>query len=82
MYTNIKLWSLSYASVSDDDDLYVETIGLYDSYDKAAKALKEYVASEIREGDDEDNWDVHEDQADYTEESSPHTRKALMIESF
>ena len=49
MYTNVKIWSLSYASVSDDDDLYVEIVGLYDSLDKAGRAMKEFVANAIRE---------------------------------
>lgn len=82
MYTNVKIWSLSYASVSDDDDLYVETVGLYDSLDKAVNAMKDFVANEIRESGNYYSWDIHDLHADYSEVDAPHTRKALVIEAF
>ena len=82
MYTNVKIWSLSYASVSDDDDLYSETVGLYDSLDKAGRAMKEFVANAIRESDDKDSWNIHGIHANYSEVDAPHTRKTLAIEAF
>lgn len=82
MYTNVKIWSLSYASVSDDDDLYIETVGLYDSLDKAVNAMKDFIANEIRESDDYYSWDIHDLHADYSEVDAPHTRKTLVIEAF
>lgn len=82
MYTNVKIWSLSYASVSDDDDLYSETVGLYDSLDKAVNALKDFIANEIRESGNYYSWDIHDIHADYSEVDAPHTRKTLVIEAF
>lgn len=82
MYANVKIWSLSYASVSDDDDLYVETVGLYDSLDNAVNAMKDFIATEIRESDDKDSWDIHDLHADYSEVDAPHTRKTLAIDAF
>ena len=55
MKINIKVFALSYASVSDGN-LYVDTIGVYDSFESAKKALNDCVAEDIECGDYKKNW--------------------------
>lgn len=76
----IKIWALSYASIDSDNDLYTETIGLYESKDDAFKAMKDNVSSDIKDGDFEDNWHIHDETADYVEAFSM-TRKSYRINS-
>ena len=51
MDINVKVWVLSYASIDSDDDLFVEAIGVFDSYESAEKSLKWNVSQEIEDGD-------------------------------
>ena len=76
----IKIWALSYASIYSDDELYTETIGLYDSKDDAFKAMKDYVSFDIKDGDIEDNWKINDMTADYVDDFSI-TRKSYRINS-
>ena len=76
----IKIWALSYASIDSDDELYTATIGLYNSKDDAFKAMKDNVSSDIKDGDFEDNWYIHDETADYVEAFSM-TRKSYRINS-
>ena len=76
----IKIWALSYASIYSDDELYTETIGLYDSKDDAFKAMKDYVSFDIKDGDIEDNWKINDMTADYVDDFSM-TRKSYRINS-
>ena len=65
MKINIKVFALSYASVDSDGNLYVDTIGVYDSVESAEKALKDCVAEDIECGDYKKNWKVVERKAEY-----------------
>ena len=76
----IKIWALSYASIDSDDELYTATIGLYDNKDDAFKAMKDNISSDIKDGDFEDNWYIHDETADYVEAFSM-TRKSYRINS-
>ena len=76
----IKIWALSYASIDSDDELYTATIGLYNSKDDAFKAMKDNISSDIKDGDFEDNWYIHDETADYVEAFSM-TRKSYRINS-
>ena len=43
MKINIKIWALSYASIDSDDELYVDTIGTFDTYESAEKAMEDNI---------------------------------------
>ena len=76
----IKIWALSYASIDSDDELYTATNGLYDSKVDALTAMKDNISSDIKDGDFEDNWYIHDETADYVEAFSM-TRKSYRINS-
>lgn len=78
MKIKIQLWALSYASIDSDDNLYTETIGLYESNDDAFKAMKDNVSSDIKDGDIEDNWKINDKTAEYVDDFSI-TRKSYRI---
>lgn len=80
MKIKIQLWALSYASIDGDDELYTETIGLYESSDDAFKAMKDNVSSDIKDGDIEDKWKINDKTADYVDDFS-NTRKSYRINS-
>ena len=80
MKIKIQLWALSYASIDFDDELYTETIGLYESKDDAFKAMKDNISSDIKDGDFEDNWKINGNSADYVDDFSM-TRKSYRINS-
>jgi hypothetical protein len=80
MKIKIQLWALSYASIDFDDELYTETIGLYESKDDAFKAMKDNISSDIKDGDIEDNWKINGNTADYVDDFSM-TRKSYRINS-
>ena len=80
MEIKIQLWALSYASIDSDDELYVETIGLYKSKDEAVNAMKDNVSSDIEDGDIEDNWKINDKTANYVDDFSM-TRKSYRINS-
>ena len=80
MKIKIQLWALSYASIDGDDELYTETIGLYESSDDAFKAMKDNVSSDIKDGDIEDKWKINDKAADYVDDFS-NTRKSYRINS-
>ena len=80
MKIKIQLWALSYASIDSDDNLYTETIGLYESKDDAFKEMKDNVSSDIEDGDIEDNWKINDKTADYVDDFSM-TRKSYRINS-
>ena len=80
MKIKIQLWALSYASIDSDDNLYTETIGLYDNKDDAFKAMKDNVSYDIKDGDIEDNWKINGKTADYVDDFSM-TRKSYRINS-
>lgn len=77
MKINIKVFALSYASVSDGN-LYVDTIGVYDSFESAQKALNDCVAEDIECGDSKKNWKVVERKAEY-ENVFANERKEYLI---
>ena len=76
----IKIWALSYASIDFDDELYTETIGLYERKGDAFKAMKDNVSYDIKDGDIEDNWKINGKTADYVDDFSM-TRKSYRINS-
>ena len=80
MEIKIQLWALSYASIDSDDELYVETIGLYKSKDEAVNAMKDNVSSDIEDGDIEDKWKINDKTANYVDDFSM-TRKSYRINS-
>ena len=78
MKINIKVFALSYASVDSDSNLYLNTIGVYDSLESAEKALKDCVAEDIECGDPKENWKVVERKAEY-ENVFANERKEYLI---
>ena len=78
MKINIKVFALSYASVDSDSNLYVNTIGVYDSVESAEKALKDCVAEDIECGDKKENWKIVERKAEY-ENVFANERKEYLI---
>ena len=68
MNINVKVWILSYASIDSDYDLFVEAIGVFDSYESAEKALKWNVSQDIEDGDDKDKWKINGNQAKYCDD--------------
>lgn len=80
MKINIKVFALSYASVSDSN-LYVNTIGVYDSVESAEKALKDCVAEDIEcGGDKKENWKIVERKAEYVDFFSNEHKQYLIKE--
>ena len=77
MKINVKVFALSYASVSDGN-LYVDTIGVYDSFESAKKALNDCVAEDIECGDSKKNWKVLDRKAEY-ENVFANERKEYLI---
>ena len=78
MKINIKVFALSYASVDSDGNLYVDTIGVYDSFESAKKALNDCVAEDIECRDNKKNWKVVERKAEY-ENVFANERKEYLI---
>ena len=78
MKININVFALSYASVDSDGNLYVDTIGVYDSFESAKKALNDCVAEDIECGDYKKNWKVVERKAEY-ENVFANERKEYLI---
>ena len=67
MKINIKVFALSYASVDSDSNLYLNTIGVYDSVESAEKALKDNVTEDIECGYPKENWKIVERKAEYVD---------------
>ena len=65
MKINIKIWALSYACINSDGKLYVDVIGVFDTYDSAVKSMKTSVSQDIKDGDDKDKWEIIGNQAIY-----------------
>lgn len=80
MKIDVKFWVLSYASIDSDDDLFVDTIGTFDSYDAAKEAMRENVEQDIADGDDEDKWEIEGNQAKYNDDFS-NSYKAYSIKA-
>ena len=78
MKINIKVFALSYASVDSDGNLYVDTIGVYDSFESAKKALNDCVAEDIECGDSKKKWKEVERKAEY-ENVFANERKEYLI---
>ncbi len=78
MKINIKVFALSYASVDSDGNLYVDTIGVYDSFESAKKALNDCVAEDIECGCSKKDWKVVERKAEY-ENVFANERKEYLI---
>ena len=64
------VWALSYASIDSDDELYVDTIGTFDTYESAEKAMKDNISQDIKDGDDEDKWEINGNEAKYVNDFS------------
>ena len=80
MKINIKVFALSYASVDSDSNLYVNTIGVYDSVESAEKALKDNVAEDIECGYPKENWKIEERKAEYVDFFSNERKQYLIKE--
>ena len=78
MKINIKVFFFFYASVDSDGNLYVDTIGVYDSFESAKKALNDCVAEDIECGDSKKNWKVLDRKAEY-ENVFANERKEYLI---
>ncbi len=61
----IKVFALSYASFDSDNGLFVDTLGVSDNYESVAKALKDNVSQDIKDGDPKENWKIEERKAKY-----------------
>ena len=80
MKINIKVFVLSYASVDSDSNLYLNTLGVYDSLESAEKALKDCVAEDIECGDQKENWKIVERKAEYVDFFSNEKKQYLIRE--
>ena len=80
MKINIKVFALSYASVDSDSNLYLNTLGVYDSVESAEKALKDCVAEDIECGDQKENWKIVERKAEYVDFFSNEKKQYLIRE--
>ena len=54
MKINITIYALLYASIDSDDELYVDTIGTFDTYESAEKARKDNISQDIEFGEEKD----------------------------
>lgn len=70
MKININIWALLYASIDSDDELYVDTIGTFDTYESAEKAMKDNISQDIKYGDDKDKWKIDGNKAKYVNDFS------------
>ena len=70
MKININIWALLYSSIDSDDELYVDTIGTFDTYESAEKAMKDNISQDIKYGDDKDKWKIDGNKAKYVNDFS------------
>lgn len=70
MKININIWALLYSSIDSDDELYVDTIGTFDTYESAEKAMKDNISQDIKYGDDKDKWSIDGNKAKYVNDFS------------
>lgn len=70
MKININIWALLYASIDSDDELYVDTIGTFYTYESAEKAMKDNISQDIKYGDDKDKWKIDGNKAKYVNDFS------------
>ena len=56
---------LLYASMTSDDELFVDAIGSYPTMEDAQKAMKENINDDINDGYDKEDWEIAQDQANY-----------------
>lgn len=70
MKINITIYALLYASIDSDDELYVDTIGTFDTYESAEKAMKDNISQDIEYGDDKDKWKIDGNKAKYVNDFS------------
>ena len=70
MKINITIYALLYASIDSDDELYVDTIGTFDTYESAEKAMKDNISQDIKYGDDKDKWKIDGNKAKYVNDFS------------
>lgn len=70
MKINITIYALLYASIDSDDELYVDTIGSFDTYESAEKAMKDNISQDIEYGDDKDKWKIDGNKAKYVNDFS------------
>ena len=70
MKINITIYALLYSSIDSDDELYVDTIGTFDTYESAEKAMKDNISQDIKDGDDKDKWKIDGNKAKYVNDFS------------
>lgn len=64
-----KVYALSYSSfMSEDSELFVQTLGIYKSLEDAIDAMEESVAQDIDDGDAEYYWDISGSIATYKDD--------------
>ena len=56
---------LLYASMTSEDELFVDAIGSYPTMEDAQKAMKENINDDINDGYDKEDWEIAQDQANY-----------------
>ena len=56
---------LLYASMTSEDELFVDAIGSYPTMEDAQKAMKENINDDINDGYDKEDWQIAQDQANY-----------------
>ena len=70
MKINITIYALLYSSIDSDDELYVDIIGTFDTYESAEKAMKDNISQDIKDGDDKDKWKIDGNKAKYVNDFS------------
>ena len=56
---------LLYASITSDDELFVDAIGSYPTMEDAQKAMEENINDDINDGYEKEDWEIAQDQANY-----------------
>ena len=56
---------LLYASMTSEDELFVDAIGSYPTMEDAQKTMEENINDDINDGYDKEDWEIAQDQANY-----------------
>ena len=59
------LFALLYASISDDNEIYVTSFGVFNTEEEARKEMQEYIEDDIQDGYNKVDWEVSSDTAVY-----------------
>ena len=73
------LFALLYASISDDNEIYVTSFGVFNTEEEARKEMQEYIEEDIQDGYNKVDGEVSSDTAVY-DDSAGLTHKTYRIQ--